>query len=176
MRRNIIFNFVFGRVPSGYKLSEVVHDHRYESSLFYPSLEMCEMLETVIVSKTLPFTQLAGRSADEYLFHIRRCGSCISYFIVLEILRIFSSPLNYVATIKRSVNFMREYRNFSCHLCAAVGSDAGAAVVRARGWPKNSRMWRQILPIWSAAVKTACVSYAMPDSSYISVWLVPAVL
>lgn len=134
------------------------------------------MLETVIVSKTLSFTQLTGRSAGEYLFHIRRCGSCISYCIVPEMFRIFTSPLNYVATNKRSVNFMREYKNFSCHQCAAVGSDAGAAVVRARGWPKNLRMWRQILPIWSVAVKTACVFYAVPDSSYISVWLVPAVL
>ena len=70
---------------------------------------------------------------------------------------------------------MREYRNFSCHQCAAVGSDAGAAVVRARGWPKSSRMWRQILPILSAAVRTACVSYAVQDSNYISVWLVSAV-
>jgi len=71
---------------------------------------------------------------------------------------------------------MREYMNFSCHQCAAAGSDAGAAVVRARGWVRSSRMWRQILPIWSAAVKTACVSYVVLDSSYISVWLVPAVL
>ena len=100
----------------------------------------------------------------------------MSCCIVLEIFRIFSSPLNYVAIIRRLVSFMREYRNFSCHQCAAVGSDAGAAVVRVRGWPRSSRMWRQILPIWSAAVKTACVSYAVPDSSYISVWLVPAVL
>lgn len=95
---------------------------------------------------------------------------------MLEIFRILSSPLNYVAIIKRSINFMREYMNFSCHQCAAAGSDAGAAVVRARGWVRSSRMWRQILPIWSAAVKTACVSYVVLDSSYISVWLVPAVL
>lgn len=137
---------------------------------------MCKVLETVIVPKTLSFTQLTGRSAGEYLFHISCCGSFILYCIMLEMFRIFSSPLNYVAIIRRSVNFMREYRNFSCHQYAAVGSDAGAAVVRARGWPRSSRMWRQILPIWSAAVKTACVSYAVPDSSYISVWLVSAVL
>jgi len=80
------------------------------------------------------------------------------------------------AIIRRSVSFMREYRNFSCRQCAAVGSDAGAAVVRARGWPRSSRMWRQILPKWSDAVKTACVSYAVLDSSCISVWLVSAVL
>ena len=137
---------------------------------------MFKILETVMVSKTLSFTQLTGRSAGEYLFPIRRRGSFISYRIVVEMFRIFSSPLNYVAIITRSVNFMREYRNFSCHQYAAVGSDAGAAVVRARGWPRSSQMWRQILPIWSAAVKTACVSYAVPDSSYISVWLVSAVL
>lgn len=167
---------MFGKVPSGYKLSEVIYDHIYQSSLLYPSLEMFKMLETVLVSIILSLTQLFGRSTGEYLFRICRCGSFILYCIVLGMFRILISPLNYVSTIKRSLNFMREYRNFSCHQCAAVGSDAGAAVVRARGWPRSSRMWKQILLIWSAAVKTACVSCAVPDSSYISVWLVPAVL
>lgn len=133
-------------------------------------------MERVMVSKTFSFTQLTVKSSSDYLFDFRRCGSFISYCIVLEIFRILSSPVNYVAIIRRSVNFMREYRSFSCHQCAAVGSDAGAAVVRARVWPTSWRMWRQNLPIWSAAVRTACVSYAVPDSSYISVWLVPAVL
>jgi hypothetical protein len=137
---------------------------------------MCKVIETGMASKTFSCTQLTVKSSGEYLFDFRCCGSFISYCIMLEMFRILSSPLNYVAIIRRSVNFMREYKCFSCHQCAAVESDAGAAVVRARVWPTCWWMWRQILPIWSAAVRTAYVSYAVPDSSYISVWLVPAVL
>ena len=82
---------MFGKVPSGYKLSEVVHDHGYQSLLFYPSLEMCKILETVIVSKTLSFTQLTGRSAGEYFFifvtveascHVVLCSKYLGYLVL----------------------------------------------------------------------------------------------
>lgn len=70
---------------------------------------------------------------------------------------------------------MRECRNSSCPQPAVAVSVAGAAIVRAKESPRSSWMSRQMLPISSAVEGTACVSYEVLDSDYISLWLVPAV-
>jgi hypothetical protein len=68
-----------------------------------------------------------------------------------------SPPLNYGANFGLSVKLTREYRNVFCRPSAALGFSAGALVVRGKGRPRASLMWRQIL-IWSVVVRTVCVS------------------